>query len=338
MTLNTAVGVVVVGRNEGENLRVAIQSALAHRVPVVYVDSGSVDDSVEIARSTGIEVLPLDPAIPFTAPRAYNEGAERLQAIVPHIQFVQFLDGDAEFTPEWIPNAYKAMQQNLEVAVVCGRRRERHPQASVYNLIADVEWDTAIGFVDACGPESMMRLSMFQQVNGFDTTLIAGEEPEICFRIRQAGGKVLRIDADSAWHDMGMTSFWVWWKRSRRGGHAFAEEAWIHRHHPARYRFRECARIWLWAFILPIVALAPAPWTGGQSLWLLPIGYSLYLIKNYLWALKHRQYSPPKALTYAVFYLLMKFAKWHGQAEFLWLKLRNRRRGLMEYQEKKQVI
>jgi glycosyltransferase involved in cell wall biosynthesis len=325
------VGIVTIGRNEEEHLQAALESALKATPYVVYVDSGSTDNSLQIAAKLGVIIVELDPKIPFTAARAYNTGVTYLLEIAPFLEFVQFLDGDAQLSSEWVEFAVQAMTQNPEVAVVCGRRREKFPHQSIYNLLADMEWDTPIGEIEECGPESMMRLSHFKQVEGFDESLIAGEEPEICFRLRLNGGKILRIDADTSQHDMNMTQFRQWWRRSRRGGFAFAEEAWIHRQAPGHYRQRQCLRIWLWVFGMPLTALFLFPFTHGISLLLLPAGYGLNIFKGYRWAQRERQYSAAKALTYSVFCLLIKFPEWHGQLEFLWLKLLGRRRPIIEY-------
>ncbi len=60
------VGVIVIGRNEGERLKRCLNS-LRHDCPVmVYVDSGSTDGSVEFAESIGVKVVRLDLSTPFT--------------------------------------------------------------------------------------------------------------------------------------------------------------------------------------------------------------------------------------------------------------------------------
>jgi glycosyltransferase involved in cell wall biosynthesis len=331
MTETTSVGIVVVGRNEEKFLKVALESALAASRIVVYVDSGSTDNSLTIAANLGVEIVELDPTIPFTAARAYNTGVDHLLTLNQSLQFVQFLDGDAQLAPGWVNAAAQAMQQRSEVTVVCGRRREMFPQQSVYNLLADMEWDTPVGEITECGPESMMRLSLFQAVLGFNESLIAGEEPEICFRLRQQGGKVLRIDADASLHNMNMTLFKQWWRRSRRGGYAFAEEAWIHRQVAGQYRQKECLRIWLWAFALPLVAIVGMPWTAGFSLLLLLLGYTLNLYKTYRFAVCKRQYDASEASIYSLFCLLIKFPELFGQVEFFALKLLRQHRQLIEY-------
>ena len=43
--------------------------------------------------------------------------------------------------------------------------------------------------------------------SGFNATLIAGEEPELCLRLRQKGWEIWRLDAEMTLHDAAMTKF-----------------------------------------------------------------------------------------------------------------------------------
>ena len=47
------VGIVVIGRNEGERLSKCLQSVLGRAATVVYVDSGSTDRSVSDGAKSG---------------------------------------------------------------------------------------------------------------------------------------------------------------------------------------------------------------------------------------------------------------------------------------------
>src|SRR4051812_26981123 len=100
--LTGSVGVVAIGRNEGERLRRCIDGLVGRGVSIVYVDSGSTDDSNAMARSREVEVVELDMSRPFTAARARNAGFERLSRINPGVRFVQFLDGDCEIADGWL--------------------------------------------------------------------------------------------------------------------------------------------------------------------------------------------------------------------------------------------
>ncbi|HEX7637313.1 MAG TPA: glycosyltransferase family A protein, partial [Burkholderiaceae bacterium] len=185
-------GVVIIGRNEGERLVRCLRSVAAVGPRVVYVDSGSTDDSVANARAAGAEVVALDMRRPFTAALARNAGWQRLQQVLPNATCVHFLDGDCEVVPGWLEAAAAALAARPELAVVCGRRRERFPRASVFNLLCEIEWNAPAGDVRACGGDALMRLDALRAVGGYRESLIAGEEPELCVRLRAAGWKIHR--------------------------------------------------------------------------------------------------------------------------------------------------
>ena len=214
-------GVVAIGRNEGERLRRCLVSLaeVGHGVATVYVDSGSTDGSVELARSLGVSVVELDTARPFSAARARNAGFERLKEIAPQLRYAMFLDGDCEVADGWLERGRTELEARPKLAVVCGRRRELFPEQSVYNRLVDLEWDTPIGEAIACGGDSMIRAEAFESVGGFDPTAAAGEEPELCQRLRQSGWSIWRIDAEMTRHDLGMTRFRQWWRRQYRTGY-----------------------------------------------------------------------------------------------------------------------
>lgn len=323
------VGLVAIGRNEGERLRQCLDSVVGKVERIVYVDSGSTDGSVELARELGVDVVELDLSIPFTAARARNSGVAHLLQASPKTEFIQFVDGDCEVAPGWLDYALAQLDANPNVAVVCGRRRERFPEQSLYNRLCDIEWDTPIGEAKACGGDSMMRVAAFQQVGGFNSTLIAGEEPELCVRIRQNGWKILRLDAEMTQHDAQMRRFGQWWKRMLRGGHAFAEGAWLHGQIPERHWVKESRSIWIWGLLVPLLALGMAWFTKGLSLLLLG-GYPLmaYRISRYM---QQQGLKAKDAWLYGLFCMLGKIPQLQGQLQFHINRLLGRRNVLVEY-------
>lgn len=314
------VGFVLIGRNEGERLVRAL-SALPTNMPVVYVDSGSTDTSIAEAQEVGAEVVELDMSNPFTAARARNEGAERLLQIAPSLDYIQFLDGDCALHPDWLGKARAFLDSHPDAAVACGRRREQFPEASIYNYMIDQEWDTPLGEAKACGGDALIRVSAFQNVSGYNPDLIAGEEPEMCVRLRAAGWKIWRLDAEMTSHDAALTHLGQWWKRTRRAGHAYAEGAFLHGSPPERHKVRETRSAIVWGIALPVGILMAAILI---SPWLLAIFlvYPLQILR-----LRKKGYDN----TSASFVVLGKFAEAHGIAEFYWRRLRGRKRGLIEY-------
>lgn len=217
------VAAVVIGRNEGGRLAACLVALRKQLEIIVYVDSGSSDDSVAIAHCHNVDVVELDRNAPFTAARARNAGFDYLMQRVPSPQLVQFIDGDCEMRSCWLALATRYLKDHPQVAVVCGRCRERFPDASPYNRLCDLEWDTPVGEAASSGGNALMRAAAFSDNGGFDPALIAGEEPDLCFRLRRNGWKIHRIEAEMVFHDAAMTRLSQWWKRSRRSGYADME-------------------------------------------------------------------------------------------------------------------
>lgn len=219
-------GVVIIGRNEGERFERCLRSLVGRASPIVYVDSGSTDGSVAFAESyasRGVHVVRLDMSTPFTAARARNAGLERLLQAAPGTQFVQFVDGDCEVREGWLEVAAAKLAEDTTLAAVSGRLRERFPEVSLYNRLADIEWDRPVGEEKSCGGVAMMRIEAVRKAGGFDPTLIAGEEPELCARMRAQGFRIWRLADEMAWHDLAMTTRMQWLTRARRHGYAIIE-------------------------------------------------------------------------------------------------------------------
>ncbi len=323
------VGVVAIGRNEGQRLRRCLESLTdtqGRRLPTVYVDSGSSDDSVAYARGLGVDVVELDLSIPFTAARARNAGLERLRGVAQDLRLVQFIDGDCELDSGWLPVATTFLDANPEAAVVCGRRRERFPQHTVYNLLCDFDWDGPTGEVKACGGDALMRVDAFLEVSGFRESLIAGEEPELCVRLRQAGWKIVRLPDEMCLHDAAMTRFVQWWRRCMRAGHAYAEGAWLHGGAPERHGVRAVTSSVAWSLLLPLL-VAVGTVAGQHWMLLLLLLYPLQVVRLALAGAR----SPRENWINAVFLVLSKFAEFFGNVGFLIKRLRGGPVRLIEY-------
>ncbi|QVW25534.1 glycosyltransferase family 2 protein [Pseudomonas hormoni] len=319
-------GVVVIGRNEGLRLERCLASLVGAAEQVVYVDSGSTDDSVQMAKALGVEVVELDMSIPFTAARARNEGFARLQHLLPAMRYVQFVDGDCEVVEGWLSRAQAFLDTRPEVAVVCGRRRERFPQRSIYNLLCDLEWDTPIGEAKACGGDALMRADAFAAASGFRADLIAGEEPELCVRLRANGWKVWRLAEEMTLHDAAMTRFGQWWRRTLRGGHAFAEGAFLHGAAPEKHWLRESRRAWFWGLGVPLATVIAMLMLGWSGLLLLLV-YPLQVVR----LARRGGRSKRENWLLALFLVLGKFPEMLGQARFLLNRFGTGKTALIEY-------
>lgn len=296
------IGAVVIGRNEGARLANCLRSLTGRVRTIVYVDSGSDDDSVAIAEALGATVVKLADDTPFTAARARNAGFERFELDCPALRFVQFIDGDCELCPDWIAAASLFLRENDAVAVACGRRRERFPNASAYNKLCDIEWDTPVGQAASCGGDALMRADAFRGCNGFDERLIAGEEPDLCFRLRRNGWTIFRMTDEMTLHDAAMSDFSQWWQRSRRSGYADME-ACRRRGRAEPHLRRKVLSNLLWAF--------PAAWPLWPLLWL--------------------KISRRKGALYATHIVAGKIPHVHGILSYWTARLHGRKAALIEY-------
>jgi GT2 family glycosyltransferase len=318
-------GVVVIGRNEGQRLVDCLASIMAVTDAVIYVDSGSTDDSVAAARRVGATVVILDLSLAFTAARARNEGFSALKSRLPKVRFVQFVDGDCALDSGWMEKAIAFMEQREDVAIVCGRRRERYPSASIYNQLCDLEWDTPIGEAAACGGDTLARVRAFEEVGGFLPGVMAGEEPELCVRLRERGWKIWRLDAEMTLHDAAMSKFGQWWVRSIRSGYGFAEVARLHRGSPFRVWQRAVQSALFWGAFLPVFIIVAG------------LFHPLFLCAALAYPLQvcsvaiRRGTNLPSTWAYAVLMVLGKFAQARGIAKFYWLWSRGQATQLIEY-------
>jgi GT2 family glycosyltransferase len=249
-----------------------------------------------------------------------------LRELAQDLAYVQFIDGDCEIVAHWLAKAVAFLDAKRDIAVACGRRRERYPQRSIYNMLCDIEWDTAVGEAKACGGDALMRIEAFEAVNGYRAELIAGEEPELCVRLRAAGWRIWRLAEEMTLHDAAISRFGQWWKRMQRGGYAFAQGAHLHGAPPERHYVRESRSVWYWGLGFPVAVCGLTLWGGGWSLILL-LAYLLQVVR--LAARGER--SVRENWWRAAFLVLGKFPEMVGQMKFLLQRHLGEQSRLIEY-------
>ena len=247
-------GLVAIGRNEGQRLARCLISVCA--VPNrVYVDSGSSDGSVALARNGGVSVVELPVPPNFTAARARNAGLAQLLTENPNLEFVQMIDGDCEMQSGWIEAGLAALRAESDLALVCGRCRERYPERSIYNALCDDEWAAPVGEAPVSGGNAMFRVSALRQVDFYNPAMIAGEDTELSMRLRKRGWRLRTLDAEMTLHDAAITRFAQWWVRTRRSGHAYGEMAFLHPDARDPNWPRTVRRIIFWGGAMPMLLL-----------------------------------------------------------------------------------
>jgi GT2 family glycosyltransferase len=328
------VGVVVIGRNEGERLRRCLAS-LAD-VPVrIYVDSASSDGSVATARGMGVKVIELSAPPRLTAARGRNAGFAALTATYPRLDYVQFVDGDCEVQPGWIAAAVAALDADTGLALVFGRRRERFPDRSIYNALCDDEWNVPVGEVRACGGDILCRVGALAAIGGYDEGMIAGEDPDMSTRLRKAGWRLHRIAAEMTLHDAAILSFGQWWKRATRAGHAFAELADRHpdvNDPPWRSRCRSIL-IWGLGWPLLVVGSTAVAIVADVRLLIAPaLLFLAWLAQIARITIRRRRQLPGRiAIASGMFIMIGKMAEASGLLRYLRGRIGGAKAGLIEY-------
>ena len=328
-----ALSIVVIGRNEGQRLKGCFESICAVRgfdkVQLIYVDSASTDGSPELASQFGAEVVVIHPERP-TAASGRNAGWIRATE-----EFILFLDGDTVLNPDFPRSALNAMIGDPGIGAVWGHRRELHPDKSIYIRVLDLEWIYRPGIMEACGGDVLMRRSVLLEVGGYDNGLIAGEEPELCRRMRSRGYSILHIDHPMTQHDLHITRWSQYWKHARRAGYAYAEVS-------DRFRFTEDP-LWLadsrrefilgcfWPLSFAVALAASIHFRYlPMTIW---FGLCLAASFRSAWRARWKSNDAITLFLYGLHSHLQHIPISLGQLQYILDKRRKRKRNLIEYKE-----
>jgi len=325
--------VVIIGRNEGGRLTRCLESVQAMRDPggeveIIYVDSASSDDSATRAQALGARVIEVRPERPSAA-LGRNAGWREAKG-----EFVLFLDGDTVLQADFVVDSMTEFADS-KVAVVWGHRREIHPGQSLFNRVLDLDWIYPLGPSEFCGGDAIMRRSALESVNGYDASLIAGEEPEMCQRFRALGYSILHVDRPMTGHDLAMTRWRSYWRRSFRTGHAYAEVSHRLKDGPFPLWVSESRRNFINASVLLAVLSGSAGLAAAApSLWPLLLAPAFIAALSVRTAWKTRWKAPNSAVTmllYGIHSHIQQIPIACGQLAWAWDCWRSRERGLIEY-------
>lgn len=322
------VSVVVIGRNEGDRLRQCLTSVLAMRYPsslleVIYVDSSSVDGSVEMAQALGVTTISLS-AGAATAARGRNAGWR-----VARFPFVFFLDGDTVLDPDFVAAAMPHFADE-SVTGIWGIRRESDPDGSIYNAVLDLDW----GVPESFGGDAIVRRGALESIDGYNEALIAGEDPEMCRRMRDKGFRNLYLPIAMTEHDLAIHHWSQYWRRSIRTGHAYAEVSGMYAQTDDPLWLRKSRRNlvrgigWMAApFVcvaLSIVLRSPLPV-------LMFLAGALGVILRTAWKARQKAGRLSKALAYGLHSHLQQVPIFLGQLRYFGRKWRHHKPTLIEY-------
>jgi len=328
------ISIVVIGRNEGPRLRRCLESIAQMKHPgfefeVIYVDSGSTDGSLALAQELGARTIALQPERPSAA-LGRNAGWRAARGAT-----ILFLDGDTILNPDFVVKSLSALA-GPNIAVVWGHRREIYPEQSIYNRVLDLDWIYAPGFTLYCGGDALFRQSILAQTGGFDETLIAGEEPELCRRIAARGQLILHVDRPMTGHDLAITRWQQYWKRSTRAGHAYAEVSERLRLSGETFWEGEAKRNRNRALTLVGLALAgPVLSIVFHRFWptlAVLLFFALIALRS-AWKSRWKSKDPYTLFLYGIHSHLQQVPIYWGQLQYRRSRRKGKRVGLLEYKQ-----
>ncbi len=334
MSETPGLSVVIIGRNEGVRLHRCIRSVHTMvrpdlEIEIIYVDSASIDNSVRVARALGADAIVVDPVRP-TAAIGRNAGWRKARS-----PLILFLDGDTILAPRFVIDSLPEFE-NRRVAAVWGHRRELDTKSSIYNRVLDLDWISPPGVVDYCGGDVLIRRDVLEQVSGYDETLIAGEEPEMCRRIRARDFVILHADRAMTQHDLGIRTFRQYWKRATRTGYAYAEVSrrfqatsmplWTRESLANRNRAVALSSLTGVALLTSVVALSFVPVS-------IMLGFLLMLSVRTAVKNEWKKSGFTTRLLYGAHSHFQQIPIYTGQLRFAWDKRMKRQRNLIEYKQ-----
>lgn len=209
------IDIVVVGANQSSILRLALEKLLATpysrgALHFYYLDMGSIDGSLEIARGVeGVEVVSQGER--STTPGAgYNRGWRAGKS--PYVQFLSLV---CQIDGEWLERGIAAMGR--EVGAAAGVVQPLHPEASIFNWLHAIEWrhkSPSCGM----GRNFLIRRELLEQLDGFDEQIPFGLIRDLSEKIDSSAWRRVQLGELMATCNLGTRRFRDWFREGVEDG------------------------------------------------------------------------------------------------------------------------
>jgi mycofactocin system glycosyltransferase len=201
--------VIVPVKDRADELRRCVESLSALRYPpdkleIVVVDDGSRDASADVARSLGASVVPSGGEGRGPA-AARNRGAA-----VAEGEILAFIDSDCAASEGWLAELAEEFE-DAEVVAVGGRVEGMHAASALDRYEAEMS-SLCLGRRDRSGQAGndtfylpscnlLVRRQAFAASRGFREELHVGEDVDLTWRLRDAGGKIVYTPRGRVFHE-----------------------------------------------------------------------------------------------------------------------------------------
>lgn len=239
------VSVIVCTRNGSATLRACLESLEKLRYPnyeVLVVDDGSTDAVPDILRAfPKVRALRQEPA---GLSAARNLGMRQAGGVI-----LAYTDDDCVAHPDWLTHLVRAFASDEKAVAAGGPNIPPPPRNGIEAVVAAAPGAPAHVLLNDHEAEHLpgcnlaIRKDSLEKIGGFNAVFTtAGDDVDVCWRLRDAGGKLLFAPGAMVWHHRRRTV--TAYLRQQRGyGRA---EALLMKTHPTRFgplggaRWRGC--------------------------------------------------------------------------------------------------
>lgn len=182
---------VIIGRNESQHLARTFKSVLSVTDNIIFVDSNSTDNSVEIAKQYNIKTILRVSSSYGTAALSRSEGALRVKT-----KYIQFLDGDETIEIDWVDKAISKIENNPKIVGVHGYKKVFKKNDQDFFILSDEkDWQP-----DYLQGAFLIEKSAYEQAGGMETRIFGEEERDLYLRVKSLGYEIWYIHELMASH------------------------------------------------------------------------------------------------------------------------------------------
>jgi len=188
--------VIIIGRNEVRHIEACLRSVIkgiqtTAGTEIIYVDSASTDDTIQIVRKYSASIYQLKPDWPLSAAAGRYIGYLQSRG-----DYLFFIDGDTMLVHDWLPKGIRFLQTHPETGGIAGSMHELFEdnngkpislQRHRYGRHENPRTEKTLGGI------ALYRRSVLEQAGPFNPYIAVDEERELGLRIQRAGFNLIRI-------------------------------------------------------------------------------------------------------------------------------------------------